>query len=328
MVAHIAKAEIHCHIEGAVSPKLARQQARKYNENLSGFIVDGAYYWTNFSEFLAVYDKIAALFRTRDDYALLAETYLGELAEQGAVYSEFFISTDHASRTGLDPLEYIEGLADGIAAAKRRSGIEARMIATGLRHEGPEAVLRAARFIVDNPHPMVTGWGMAGDERMHRPSDFAAAFDLTRDAGLGITVHAGELSGAQSVADCLDHLRPTRIGHGVRAIEDSAVVERLAEEDIVLECCPGSNIALNVFSSYDDHPFTKLREAGVAVTLNSDDPPHFHTSLENEYEIARMHFGLDDDALMDITQTAISAAFVDENTRAELSNKAGPTNDD
>jgi adenosine deaminase len=158
------------------------------------------------------------------------------------------------------------------------------MIATGLRHEGPDGVERAARYIVANPHPLVTGFGMAGDERMHQPKDFAKAFDIARDAGLAITVHAGELVGAQSVRGALDHLKPARIGHGVRAIEDPALVDRLAGEGVVLEVCPGSNIAIGVFPSYEAHPFPKLRDAGVRVTLSSDDPPFFHTSLAREYE--------------------------------------------
>ncbi|MEQ8400811.1 MAG: adenosine deaminase [Roseitalea porphyridii] len=319
----VPKAELHCHIEGAVSPALAARQAAAYGIDLSAIIVDGAYRWADFTEFLHVYDTVAALFRTREDYALLAHDYLTGLAADGCLYSEFFISTDHAEMTGLAPQAYIEGLAEGIERAKAETGIEGRMIATGLRHGGPEAVERAARFIADHPHPLVTGFGMAGDERMHHPADFVRAFGIARDAGLRITVHAGELCGAQSVRDALDHLAPERIGHGVRAIEDPALVERLADEAIVLETCPASNIALKVFADYPSHPFVALREAGVKVTLNSDDPPHFHSSLANEYAIARDHFGLDDAALTDVTRTAIEAAFCDEETRTRLLARLG-----
>jgi len=120
------------------------------------------------------------------------------------------------------------------------------------------------------------------------------------------------------VRDALDWLKPARIGHGVRAIEDPALVARLADEGVVLEVCPGSNIALSVFPSYDEHPFPKLRDAGVKVTLSSDDPPFFHTSLAREYEIAEKHFGMDEAALLGVTRTAIEAAFVDEETRSAL----------
>ncbi|RKF07889.1 adenosine deaminase [Oceaniradius stylonematis] len=319
----VPKAELHCHIEGAVSPALALAQAERHGADLSEIVVDGAYRWTDFTAFLNVYDTVAALFRTRDDYARLAHDYLSSLAADGCLYSEIFISTDHAEQTGLSPHAYIDGLAEAIERAKAETGIEGRMIATGLRHGGPEAVERAARFAADNPHPLITGFGMAGDERMHHPKDFAPAFDIARDAGLRITVHAGELAGAESVRDALDHLRPERIGHGVRAIEDPALVERLAEERIVLEICPASNIALGVFADYASHPFNRLRDAGVKVTLNSDDPPHFHSSLANEYRIASDHFGLDDAALKGITRTAIEAAFCDDDTRTKLLGKLG-----
>ncbi|WP_421859164.1 adenosine deaminase [Oricola sp.] len=314
----VIKAEIHCHIEGAASPALVEKQAQKYGADVSAIIRDGSYVWSDFTTFLHAYDVASMLFRTEEDYAQLAETYLSETADQGAIYSEFFISTDHAKTASLSPAAYIEGLAEGMRRARQKSGIEARMIATGLRHKGPEAVEEAARYIVANPHPLVTGFGMAGDERMHHPRDFARAFDIARDAGLRITVHAGELVGAQSVRDALDHLRPERVGHGVRAIEDGDLVRRLADEGVVLEVCPGSNIALSVFPSFADHPFPKLREAGCKVTLSSDDPPFFHTSLEREYEIAATYFGMDEAALMQTTRTAIEAAFVDAETQAAL----------
>lgn len=314
----ILKAELHCHIEGAASPELVRRKAAVYGVDTSSFIQEGRFVWSDFTSFLRAYDIAAGLFRTGEDYADLAEDYLLSLARQGTIYSEVFISTDHAISAGVAPPDYIEGLAEGMRRAQFATGIESRMIATGLRHMGPEAVERAARYIAAHPHPLVTGFGMAGDERMHRPSDFTRAFDIARDAGLGITVHAGELCGWESVGDALDALRPARIGHGVRAIENAALVRRLAEEQVVLECCPGSNIALAVFSGFESHPFAALRDAGVAVTLNSDDPPYFHTDIAREYEIARTHFGLDDDALRDVTRTAITAAFVDGDTRTRL----------
>lgn len=322
----VPKAELHCHIEGAVSPALAEKQAAFYGVDLSSIIVDGSYQWADFTEFLAVYDTVASLFRSQEDYALLAHDYLTSLAADGCLYSEIFISTDHAEQTGLSPHAYIEGLAEGIVRASAETGIEGRMIATGLRHGGPEAVERAARFIVDNPHPLVTGFGMAGDERMHHPKDFARAFDIAREAGLAITVHAGELCGADSVRDALDHLRPARIGHGVRAVEDPDLVKRLADEAIVLEICPASNIAIGVYEDYASHPFNALRAAGCAVTLNSDDPPHFHTSLADEYQIAQVHFGLTTNDLAEITRVAIDAAFCDAATRTALLERLEATN--
>ena len=318
MTAHIPKAELHCHIEGAASTQLVRGQAAKYGVDIDHAIDGDRYRWDDFTSFLAAYDAAAALFRSEEDYALLAETYLRSIAEQGAIYSEIFISPDHARLTGLSPQAYLNGLGEGISRAREAHGIEGRIIITCVRHFGAEQALDVARYAASRPHELVTGFGMGGEERMGSHADFARAFDIARDAGLGITTHAGELVGAESVTDALDHVRPTRIGHGVRAIEDPSVVERLVAEGVVLEVCPGSNVSLEVFESHAAHPLLRLRDAGVKVTLNSDDPPHFDTTLGKEYAMGQQAFGLSDAELLEITRIALEAAFVDDDTRRRL----------
>ncbi|MEZ5805061.1 MAG: adenosine deaminase [Rhizobiaceae bacterium] len=317
------KAELHCHIEGAASPELVIRQAQKYGADPSPFIRDGAFVWSDFTTFLAAYDFSAGLFRSEDDYARLADHYLTSLARDGAIYSEIFISSDHAEKAGLSPQAYATALGEGIARANAKTGIEARMIVIGIRHFGVERVEAAARFAVRCRHPLVTGFGMAGEERFGELEDYVRAFEIAREAGLGITVHAGELAGWESVAAALDHIRPARIGHGVRAIENPGLVSRIAERGVVLECCPGSNVALGVFPSFAEHPFPKLRAAGCKVTLNSDDPPYFRTSLKREYDMAAEHFGMSEKDLAAITRTAIEAAFVDRATKSALLAKLG-----
>ncbi len=198
------------------------------------------------------------------------------------------------------------------------SGIVARICLTCVRHLGPERAEAVARQAQRIPHPRVTGFGMAGDERKFDVEDFADAFSIAADAGLGLTAHAGEFAGPASVRDVLDHLHVTRVGHGVRSIEDADLVERLADEAIVLEVCPGSNIALGVFASADEHPLRDLLDAGVPVCLNSDDPPYFDTTLAAEYETAQTVSGFSDEELLGCTRTAIEAAFLDEPTRKRL----------
>jgi len=318
VTAGVPKAELHCHIEGAAMTGLAQGQARKYNVDISGLIENECYRWTDFTTFLEAYDTVSGLFRTQEDYSLLAETYLKDIARQGAIYSEIFVSTDHARLAGLAPEAYLEGLGEGIARARDASGIEGRIIMTCIRHLGADAAVDVARLAAADPYPLVTGFGMGGDERMGSHADFIPAFDIAREAGLGITTHAGEFGGPDSVVDALDNVRPTRLGHGVRSIEDPALVERLAQSGIVLELCPGSNVALGLYKDLATHPFAQLREAGVPVTLNSDDPPFFGTSIGAEYEYAARYFGLDEDDLKAVTRTAIEAAFVDEDTRSAL----------
>ena len=317
------KAELHCHIEGAAAPTLVLRQAEKYGADVSPHIADGAFVWHDFTSFLAAYDFAASLFRSAEDYARLAEHYLTSLARDGAIYSEIFISPDHAEKTGLTAKVYTEALGEGISRASAKTGIEGRMIVVGIRHFGFEAVEHAARFAARCGHPLVTGFGMAGEERFGDLEDYVRAFEIAREAGLGITVHAGELAGWESVEAALDHIRPARIGHGVRAIEKPDLVRRIAEEGVVLECCPGSNIALKLFDGFDSHPFPTLAAAGCKVTLNSDDPPYFHTSLKREYDVAAAHFGMADKTLAAVTRTAIEAAFVDRKTKAALLARLG-----
>jgi adenosine deaminase len=312
------KAELHCHIEGAAAPELVIRQAQKYGKDTSPYIQDGSFVWHDFTSFLAAYDFSSDLFRTEEDYARLADHYLTSLARDGAIYSEIFTSPDHAGMAGLSPKAYTDALGEGIARAKARTGIEGRMIVTGVRNAGVGAIEQAARFAARCGHPLVTGFGVAGDERIGDLEDYVRAFEIAREAGLGITVHAGELMGWQSVKAALDHIRPARIGHGVRAIENPDLVRRIADEGVVLECCPSSNIALKVFDSFADHPFPALQAAGCKVTLNSDDPPYFWTSLKREYDIAAEHFSMNDKALAAVTRTAIEAAFVDKKTRTAL----------
>lgn len=318
MTHHLLKAEIHCHIEGAAPPALSLRQAEKYGVDVSGFVQSDTYVWRDFAEFIQCYDKVASLFRSEEDYALLTESYLLELAEIGTIYSEIIVSPDHGDRIGLGADAYLAGITDGILSAKGKTGIETRIIVTGERHFGPDRVIAAAEYAARSHNPLVTGFNMAGEERMGRVADYARAFDVAREAGLGLTIHAGEVCGAFSVSDALDLVKPSRIGHGVRSVEDPALLRRLAEEGIVLEVCPGSNVALSVFADFESHPLRQLMDAGIRVCINSDDPPFFKTSLKREYELASGIMGLSEAEINRMTRTALEAAFVDEETRNTL----------
>lgn len=315
----LPKAELHVHLEGTITPRRAREIAQRNGKTVPPALSDGetAYQWSSSSEFFEAYDAAASCLATAGDYAEIASSYLSALAGEGGIYAELTVSPSHAASVGVGWEDHLDGVADGVHRAKAATGIEARLIVTALRHEPPEQALEIARRLHEEPHPLVTGFGLAGDEQANPLGGFTAAFELARSAGLGCTVHAGEILGAQSVREALD-LPITRMGHGVRAIEDGAVVEALVRKSIVLEICPSSNLALGVFPSLEDHPLRRLHAAGVAVTLNTDDPPHFGTTLGAEYALAQRVFGFSDDDLRAMTRTALSAAFVDDRTRARL----------
>ena len=315
----LPKVELHCHVEGAAFPELVRRVAARHAIELKGlFDDDGNFIWHDFTSFLNAYDQASAVFRTPEDFRDLTFTHFTSIAAEGAIYGEVFISCDHGFASGLSYADYVGGMAQGIIDAEAETGIVGRMIATGVRHLGPDRVLAAAELSAREPHPLVTGFGVAGDERMHHHRDFADAFRIAGEAGLGLTAHAGELCGPESISAALDHLGISRIGHGVRAIEDPALVERIIAEEIVLELCPGSNVALGLYPDIAGHPFRRLMEAGVRVTTSSDDPPYFGSSIGAEYDWLAEIQGLSEADFDRINRTAITAAFVDEPTRSRL----------
>ncbi|MDP2700159.1 adenosine deaminase [Thalassospira sp.] len=320
MTLHIPKAELHLHMEGAATPDLVRMFAVRNNITLDAGLFDAndRYVWSNFTEFLNSFDGASRAICTRQDYADLTYSYLTEQAKIGALYVEIFCSPSHAAEAGLSFDDHLQGVADGIERAEKHSGIMGRIIMTCVRHMGPDLAVRVAQQSVDCGHPFVVGFGMGGNESLYSQEAFYQAYKIAADGGLGCTTHAGEVEGPQSVWDAIDKLPVTRIGHGVRSIEDPKLVETLAKRGIVLEVCPGSNIALSVYPDYAAHPLRRLYDAGVRVTLGSDDPPFFHTTLAAEYQRAQDVFGFDDAQLTGITRTALEASFVDVDTRARL----------
>jgi adenosine deaminase len=319
----IPKAELHVHLEGTAPPELIGRIAQRNGlavpEGLLGD--DERFTFTDFLDFLAAYDRAASVIRTGEDYRDITYEYLRACAQEGAIYVELTCSPDHAALVGLTDTEHIDGIARGIDDA-REHGIEGRILVSAVRNFGVEQALRVARYAADLPHPYVVGFSMAGDEKNFPAGQFAEAYAIASEAGLGCTMHAGEWAGPESVRAALE-LPVTRISHGVRAIEDPALVDELAERGIVLECCPTSNVVLGVYPSYSEHPLPRLAAAGVRFTLGSDDPPYFGASIGGEYAIAQERLGFDEDRLKAITATAIDAAFCDDALKSQLRERAG-----
>ena len=312
----IPKAELHCHLEGSIPPELARELAARNGLELPAnlFGPDGHYIWRDFLSFLDAYDRVCGVLRTPRDFGDILYSYLQRTAAEGAVYVEMFCSPERPKGLGIPYAAWLGALVDAIDRARSDFGIEARIVGICIRHLGPDRALALAQQMVAEPHPYVVALGMGGDEGKFSPADFAPAYRLAHNKGYGCTIHAGEVRGPESVWAAIRDLPVTRIGHGVRSIEDPALVEELARQGIALEVCPGSNVALGLYPDRNAHPLHRLIEAGVRVTLSSDDPPFFHTTLGTEYDQA----GLDDAALRKITRTAIETSFADEATKAKL----------
>jgi adenosine deaminase len=320
----VPKAELHVHLEGTAPPHLVRRIADRNGLTVPDgvFATPDRFAWRDFLDFLQTYDMAASVIRTPEDYRDITYEYLSACAAEGAIYVELIASPDHAALVGLSDEDHLNGIAAGIDDARADHGIEARILLTCIRNFGVEQAVRIARHAAERPHPYVVGFQMAGDEAGYPPGPFADAYAIAAGAGLGCSVHAGEWAGAESVRAALD-LPVTRIGHGVRAIEDPALVDEIAARGIVLECCPTSNVVLGVFPSFEEHPLPALRDAGVRVTLASDDPPYFGASVGGEYAVAVERFGWSDADLRVITRTAIEASFAEPPLRAALLARVG-----
>jgi adenosine deaminase len=315
----LPKAELHVHLEGTAPPDLVQRIAARNGVSIPPGMLghDGRFQYTDFLDFLRTYDLAASVIRTAEDYRDITYEYLCGCARDGAIYVELTASPDHAALVGLSDEEHLDGIARGIDDARRDTGIEGRILISAVRNFGVEQARRVARYTAEHPHPYVVGFSMAGDEAGFPAGDFAEVYAIVAESGLGCTIHAGEWAGPESVRAALG-LPVSRISHGVRAIEDPELVQELAGRGIVLECCPTSNVVLGVYPSYARHPLRRLWDAGVPITLGSDDPPYFGTTIGSEYDVCSRELGFTEQNLRDITRTAIEAGFCDDELRRRL----------
>ncbi|KTD38797.1 adenosine deaminase [Legionella moravica] len=318
----LKKAELHVHLEGSISPELAVKLAKRNKLTLpSGLIApDGVSYLSkDFLDFLKVYDTLAAVIKVPQDYYDITFDYLRSNALENAIYIEMMYSPDHAERSsGIPSKEHLAAIQQAIDDAKEQFNIVGRIINTAVRHFGVDACERVARQAGIDKFPCVTGFGLGGDEAKFPPKLFTRAYQIAADAGLECTVHAGEFDTARGMVEAMEHLPIKRIGHGVNVIHSPDTMAMVKDRGIALEVCPTSNIFLGLFKDMNSHPFPKLYDAGIKVSISSDDPPFMSTTLAQEYQRVQESYQYSDKIMNDITKMAIEAAFVDEKTRKEL----------
>lgn len=318
----LKKAELHVHLEGSIAPELAAQLAQRNKLTLPQGLVapDGQSYLSkDFLDFLNVYDTLAAVIKVPQDYYDITFDYLKNNALNDAIYVEMMYSPDHAEQSsGIPSKEHLAAIQQAIDDAKDKYNIVGRIISTAVRHFGVEACERVARRAGIDAFPCVTGFGLGGDEAKFPPKMFTKAYQIAADAGLECTVHAGEFDSARGMVEAMENLPIKRIGHGVNAIHSPETMAMVKERGIALEVCPTSNIFLGLFKDMNSHPFPKLYDAGIKVSISSDDPPFMKTNLAQEYQRVQESYQYSDETMNDITRMAIEAAFVDEKTRQEL----------
>ncbi|MFZ3580854.1 adenosine deaminase [Loktanella sp. DJP18] len=322
----LPKVELHLHLEGAAPPDFIKGLAKEKRMRLEGiFDADGGYVFRDFAHFLKVYDEACTVLTGPEEFYRLTRAVLTESAFHGVIYTEAFLSPDFCGGGDLIAWrDYLAAIAQAAADAERDEGIVMRGIATAVRHHGRDACRKAARVAAETKGDFLTGFGIAGAELEGRPGDFAWSFDLAREAGLRLTAHAGEWGDPLRIRETLA-LGVERLGHGIRAIEDPRLVDDLAERGITLEVCPGSNVVLQAVGGWEAHPIEKLRDAGVSVTVSTDDPPFFHTTMTAEYEGLRRTFGWQNADFRDLNVAAMNAAFCDVATRDAILKRLEPT---
>lgn len=315
------KVELHIHLEGSARPKTLLALARRNNVPLPASDEAGLRAWyrfRDFSHFITVYDMICDCIVTPDDLTLLVRELGADAAAQGIRYLEVTTTTNARLRRGLALDDQLAALVVGADEAAQQHGVRMQFIVDIVPEQSLDEAWTLARWAVARQGQGICALGLAGTEAAHNKAALAPIFTYARDAGLPRAIHAGETTGPQSVWDALILLHANRIGHGVRGIEDAALVAHLAAMQTPLEVCPTSNVCLGIVPSLAAHPIRRLRDAGVYVTVNTDDPPLFGTTLTDEYRALAAVHGFTPDDLRTLTVNAARAAFLPPTEKAAL----------
>ena len=322
-IADLPKAELHVHHVGSASPAIVARLAERHPGVVPADPVELARYFrfTDFAHFVEIYLSVVDLIRTGEDVRLLTYEVAAEMAAQQIRYAELTATPYTSVLRGIAAEEFVEAIEDARIAAERDFGLVLRWIFDipgELGLEGAEGTLAVA---LDHGPSTLIGFGLGGPEIGVPRPQFAPYFDRARAAGLHSVPHAGETTGPDTIWDALRELRAERIGHGTSAVQDPALLAHLAEHRIPLEVCPTSNVATGAVAALDQHPIAELVRAGVVVTVNSDDPPMFATTLNGEYEVAARLLDLDEAGVAELARTAVRSSFLDPPGQASLINE-------
>ncbi len=319
------KVELHVHLEGATQPETLLKLAQRHQIALPADTAEGLREWfifRDFRHFIEIYLKISECIRTPDDIELLTREFLQGQAGQRILHSEVtYTPYTHYVQKGLPFEDQLAAINRARAWAEAELGVTMGLIIDIARSITPEDGLVTAEWAIQHYENGVIALGLGGMENGHPPEKHAEAFRRAHEAGVTCILHAGEFAGAESIWGALNVGNSVRIGHGVRCLEDLALVAELRERQIPLEVCPSSNVRLGVVPSFAEHPLPRLIEEGLYVTLNSDDPPMFNTTLTDEYLLAVAHFGFDADTLEKLSLNALWAARLPEYVKASLSTR-------
>ena len=321
-VAGLPKAELHVHHVGSASPRIVAELAARH-EGRSPVPADPAaladyFAFRDFTHFVEVYLSVVDLIRDQEDVWLLTHEVARELARQQVRYAELTITPYSHVNRGIPAPAFCEAIEDARKRAAADFGIELRWCFDIPGEAGLPAAEETLRISLDERPDGLISFGLGGPEIGVPRPQFKPYFDQARAAGLRSAPHAGETTGAQTVWDALRDLGAERIGHGIAAVEDPELLEFLAERQIALEVCPTSNVRTRAVPRIEEHPLPRLVGAGLLVTINSDDPPMFGTTLNDEYAVAARLLGLGPQGVVALAHNAVSASFLDPASKQRI----------
>jgi aminodeoxyfutalosine deaminase len=320
-VAALPKAELHLHLVGSADPETVLTLARRHPDGgvpTEPGALKQFYEFTSFAHFLDVYARVNLLVRTGADVVVLLDGLARQLSTSHVRYAEVQVTCVRNRMAGIAPSDLAQALTDGRALAKDRYDVELAWIFDADAALGLPGARETLEFAVSRRPPGTVGIGLAGPETGINRADYAPIFRAARDAGLHSIPHAGETTGPQEVWAAIRDLGAERIGHGISAATDPALMAHLAAHHIALDVCPTSNVRTAAVPSLAQHPLPTLLAAGVPVTIATDDPGMFHTDLNSEYLRCHTEFGLGPHALASLARTAARAAFCPEPTREAI----------
>jgi adenosine deaminase/aminodeoxyfutalosine deaminase len=323
-ISSMPKVELHLHLEGAVRPQTLlelsqdKPELRQKVEEWIALRQAEGFRYRDFRDFLSAFKLVALLIETPEDYALATTRLIEWLAEQHVLYAEITFAAGVVlwKKQPLEPI--FEAIAAAAAEAEARTGVRVRWIFDATRHFGTEHSREVMRWAARYRSQGVVAFGIGGDEARGPARLFPEIFREARELGLHGVAHAGEACGPDSIRDAVELLGAERIGHGLTAIHDPGVMALLREKKIPVEVCPGSNVSTGLIACFEDHPLPTLLREGLVVTLNSDDPAMFGTSLEKEFLDAARCFGLGRDVLGALYRNAVRSSFLTQPEKREL----------
>lgn len=315
----LPKAELHLHLEGSVTPATLVELRRRHGKESALAEAQALYQYKDFLGFLAAFKTLTDDLQTPDDYELIAYELMRQLKGENILHAEVYVSVGVCLWRKLDFDAIFEGLERGRERGERDFGVSLLWIFDAVRQFGAEKAQAVFELAAKYRDRNVVGIGIGGDEQKAPPELFREQYAYAKDQGLRLTCHAGESAGPESIWGALN-LGAERIGHGLTAAQDPELIEELAQRQVPIEICLTSNLKTGCCLQLHDHPVRKYFDAGLMLTLNTDDPAMFQTSLTREYELAQSEFAFTDEHLRELARNSFEASFLPAEKKVQLLN--------